>query len=44
MDVREWLRRLGLGQYVQAFRDNKIEADVLADCGSDRAYSITSSV
>jgi len=31
MDVREWLRGLGLGQYGQTFRDNKIDADVLAD-------------
>ena len=31
MDVREWLRGLGLGQYGQKFRDNKIDADVLAD-------------
>jgi class 3 adenylate cyclase/tetratricopeptide (TPR) repeat protein len=31
MDVREWLRGLGLGQYGQKFRDNKIDADVLVD-------------
>lgn len=31
MDVREWLHGLGLGQYGQKFRDNKIDADVLAD-------------
>ena len=31
MDVHEWLRGLGLGQYGQKFRDNKIDADVLAD-------------
>src|SRR5262249_34086334 len=31
MDVGEWLRGLGLGQYGQKFRDNKIDADVLAD-------------
>src|SRR5262249_20147663 len=31
MSVREWLRGLGLGQYGQKFRDNKIDADVLAD-------------
>src|SRR5262249_7831020 len=31
MDVGEWLRGLGLGQYGQKFRDNKIEADVLPD-------------
>src|SRR5262249_48229354 len=26
-----WLRGLGLGQYEQTFRDNRIDADVLAD-------------
>jgi class 3 adenylate cyclase len=31
MDVGEWLRNLGLGQYRANFRDNKIDADVLAD-------------
>ena len=31
MDVREWLRSFGLGQYEQEFRDNKIDFDVLAD-------------
>ena len=31
MDVREWLHGLGLGQYGQKFRDNKIDVDVLAD-------------
>src|SRR5262245_1164301 len=31
MDVHEWLRGLGLGQYEQTFRDNRIDADVLAD-------------
>ena len=31
MDVRKWLRGLGLSQYGQTFRDNKIDADVLAD-------------
>ena len=29
MDVGEWLRRLGLDQYEQRFRDNKIDAEVL---------------
>ena len=29
MDVGSWLRSLGLGQYEAAFRDNKIDADVL---------------
>jgi class 3 adenylate cyclase len=31
MDVGEWLRDLGLAQYRANFRDNKIDADVLAD-------------
>jgi class 3 adenylate cyclase len=31
MDVGQWLRSLGLGEYEERFRDNKIDADVLAD-------------
>jgi hypothetical protein len=31
MNVGEWLRGLGLGQYEAAFRDNGVDADVLAD-------------
>ena len=31
MDVAAWLRGLGLGQYEQAFRENDIEADVVAE-------------
>ncbi|HXE25186.1 MAG TPA: adenylate/guanylate cyclase domain-containing protein [Roseiarcus sp.] len=31
MDVRAWLARLGLSQYEQAFRDHRIDYDVLAD-------------
>jgi class 3 adenylate cyclase len=31
MDISAWLRRLGLGQYEAAFRDNAIDADVLPD-------------
>jgi class 3 adenylate cyclase/tetratricopeptide (TPR) repeat protein len=30
-DIAAWLRSLGLGQYEQAFRDNDIDGDVLAD-------------
>jgi hypothetical protein len=30
MDVGEWLRTLGLDQYEEKFRDNKIDVDVLA--------------
>ncbi|NGO54838.1 alpha/beta fold hydrolase [Allomesorhizobium camelthorni] len=29
MDIEEWLRGLGLQQYVTAFRENNVEADVL---------------
>jgi class 3 adenylate cyclase len=35
MDVAEWLRGLGLGQYEANFRDNKIDADVLPQLTSD---------
>ncbi|HZZ21850.1 MAG TPA: SAM domain-containing protein [Roseiarcus sp.] len=31
MDVGGWLRDLGLGQYEETFRDNKIDVDVLAE-------------
>ncbi|HTR15168.1 MAG TPA: SAM domain-containing protein [Roseiarcus sp.] len=31
MDVGGWLRSLGLGEYEERFRDNKIDVDVLAD-------------
>ena len=31
MDVRGWLRSVGLGQYEEKFRENKIDLDVLAD-------------
>src|SRR5271154_3828221 len=31
MDVGEWLRRLGLGQYEAVFRDSEIDADVLPE-------------
>ena len=29
MDIEEWLRGLGLQQYVTAFRENDVEAEVL---------------
>jgi class 3 adenylate cyclase/predicted ATPase len=35
MDVGGWLRGLGLGEYEQKFRDNKIDADVLAQLTAD---------
>ena len=31
MNVRVWLRGLGLGRYEEKFQDNKIGPDVLAD-------------
>jgi hypothetical protein len=31
MDVGDWLRSLGLGQYETTFRDNGIDADVLCE-------------
>lgn len=31
MDIGEWLRTLGLGQYESAFRENAIDVDVLRD-------------
>ena len=31
MNIRVWLRSLGLGRYEKKFRDNKIDSDVLAD-------------
>src|SRR5262245_16015029 len=31
MDIAVWLRRIGLEQYEQAFRDNAIDAEVLTD-------------
>src|SRR5271166_352227 len=35
MDVGVWLRSLGLEQYEQNFRDNKIDADVLSRLTAD---------
>jgi SAM domain (Sterile alpha motif) len=31
MDIVVWLRSLGLGRYEAAFRENKIDADVLPE-------------
>jgi hypothetical protein len=31
LDIDGWLRRIGLGQYAQTFRDNAIDAEVLRD-------------
>src|SRR5215468_2681227 len=35
MDVGEWLRSLGLGQYEDSFRQNKVDADVLPGLTAD---------
>ena len=35
MDVGEWLRGLGLGQYEDRFRDNRIDAEVLPQLTAD---------
>ena len=35
MDVGGWLRSLGLGQYEEKFRDNKVDVDVLPELTAD---------
>ena len=35
MDIAEWLRGLGLGQYVPAFAENAINWDVLPELTAD---------
>ncbi len=35
MDVGGWLRGLGLGQYEDRFRDNRIDAEVLPQLTAD---------
>src|SRR5690348_11825882 len=35
MDVRDWLRRLGLEQYEAAFRKNAVDAEVLPTLTAD---------
>jgi class 3 adenylate cyclase/predicted ATPase len=40
MDVAEWLRGLGLGQYTTAFRDNDIDGEVLPELTADDLISI----
>ena len=35
MDVGSWLRDLGLSQYEEKFRDNKIDAEVLPQLTAD---------
>jgi hypothetical protein len=40
MDVAAWLRNLGLGRYVSAFRDNDIDAEVLLKLTAEDLISI----
>ena len=40
MDVAAWLRDLGLGRYVSAFRDNDIDAEVLPKLTAEDLISI----
>jgi predicted ATPase/class 3 adenylate cyclase len=35
MDIADWLTNLGLERYVQAFRDNDVDAEVLPDLTAD---------
>ena len=41
MDVDEWLRGLGLGQYETVFREHAIDMDVLADLTGAELAQIT---
>ena len=40
MDVREWLKSLGLGQYEAAFRENDVDAEVLPTLTADELKDI----
>ena len=40
MNVRVWLRGLGLGRYENNFRANKIDFDVLADLTEDEQAEV----
>ena len=44
MDIAAWLKRLGLEQYAQAFRENDVDARVLPDLTADdlRDIGVTS--
>jgi hypothetical protein len=35
MDVGGWLRGLGLGEYEEKFRDNRIDADIVRQLTAD---------
>src|SRR6516162_2968478 len=40
VDIEAWLRRLGLEQYAQAFRDNDVDAEILPDLTADDLIAI----
>jgi len=40
LDIDDWLRRIGLEQYAQMFRDNALDADVLRDLTDDHLREI----
>ena len=40
MDIGGWLRKLGLEQYEPAFRENDVDAEVLAELTVDDLISI----
>ena len=40
MDIGAWLHTLGLGQYAQAFRDNDVDAEVLAQLTAEDLVSL----
>jgi hypothetical protein len=44
MDVGEWLRRLGLERYEQAFRENEIDEEVLPGLTADDLKDLRSIV
>jgi hypothetical protein len=44
MDVGEWLRNLGLGEYEAAFRDNAIDEQVLRDLTAEDLKEIGATV
>jgi hypothetical protein len=44
MDVDEWLRNLGLGEYEAALRDNAIDEQVLRDLTAENLKEIGATV
>ena len=41
MDMGEWLRSIGLGQYEAALRDNEFDDDVLRNLTADDQLGVT---